>query len=69
MPLRRLIWILGTVILAAGLTIWGGMMLSSHLGMPPIGWVLAGPALLVAYIVWRIAARIGRTPPREEADV
>lgn len=56
MQMRQLITLLVVVILAAGLTVWGGWVLSNALGMPPIAWVLAGPALLVAFIAWRITA-------------
>jgi len=66
---RQFIILLIVVITAAGLTVWGGWALSTSLGMPPIAWVLAGPAFLVAFIVWRLTAwwidRSERRGPKE----
>ena len=69
MAQKQFIILLIGVITAAGLTVCGGWVLSNSLGMQPIAWVLAGPAFLVAFIVWRLTAwwidRSERRGPKE----
>ncbi|GKY87991.1 hypothetical protein [Sinisalibacter aestuarii] len=59
MPLDKLVLILVVVIAAAAATVWIGMIVAAMIEVP-LGWMVAIPAALVAYIVWRvIAERIG----------
>jgi membrane protein implicated in regulation of membrane protease activity len=56
MPLDKLVLILVTVIAAAGITVWVGTLAAAALQVPQVGWLVAVPALLVGYVVWRVVA-------------
>lgn len=61
MPLDKLVLILLIVIAAAGVTVWLGALLLASFQVPGAGLALI-PALLVAYVVWRVIAdRIGNS--------
>ncbi|MEO1495488.1 MAG: hypothetical protein AAFV19_25420, partial [Pseudomonadota bacterium] len=60
MTRRRLI-IAATALCAGVLAVLAGLAATRALNMPPIGWVIAGPALLVALAAGRIAVRVTRT--------
>ncbi len=59
MPLDKLVLILVCVIVAAGATVWLGVLLLAAVQVPFAGLALI-PAVLVAYVVFRvIAQRVG----------
>lgn len=55
MPLDKFVLILVAVIAAAGLTIWLATLVAASVAMP-LGWAMLVPALLVAYVLWRVIA-------------
>jgi len=56
MPLDKLVLIIICVIVAAGLTIWLGVLFFAALENPQIGFVAVLPIALIGYIVWRVIA-------------
>ena len=59
MPLDRLVLILVIVFAAAAATVWLAAIVSAAFAVP-FGWLGTIPALLVAYVVWRVVAeRLG----------
>lgn len=59
MPLDRFVLILVVVIAAAGATVWLGWIVLASVAVP-FGWAAILPALLLAYVVWRVIAdRLG----------
>ena len=56
MPLERLVLILVVVIGGAMLTVWIGALLVASFNVPYAMPILALPALLVGYIIWRVIA-------------
>lgn len=61
MPLDRLVLIIVCVLAAAGITVYGGVLIFASTKMPPlIGLGLLSIVALVAYIGWRVVAeRLG----------
>ncbi len=69
MPTSRFIALIVLVGLAAGISIWAGFAVSKSLAMEPVTWVIAGPALLVTWIVFRLGTWILRPrKPQDDAD-
>jgi hypothetical protein len=59
MPLEKFVLILVIVITAAGVTVWIATMVAAAVQFP-LGWFAVIPAMLVAYVVWRVIAdRLG----------
>ena len=56
MPLDRLVLILVIVIGAAAFTVWLGSIVVATVNIPYVGWAIAAPVTLVAYIFWRVLA-------------
>jgi F0F1-type ATP synthase assembly protein I len=57
MPLKRLLVILVTVILAAAVTVYVASVLAVTLGVEPGAVTYLIPALLAAALVWRLMSR------------
>ncbi|MDJ0628843.1 MAG: hypothetical protein QNJ44_11335 [Rhodobacter sp.] len=55
MPLDKLVLILVVVLIAAGITVWLAALAFAAFEVPGAGLAFI-PALLVAYIVWRVIA-------------
>jgi len=53
MPLDKFVLILVVVIGAAGLTVWLATLLAAAVQFP-LGWFALVPAMLVAYVAWRV---------------
>lgn len=53
MPLDRFVLILVVVIGAAALTVWVATMVAAAVQFP-LGWFALVPAMLVAYVAWRV---------------
>ena len=59
MPLDKFVLIVACVIIAAGGTIWLGVVLTTAFTLP-FGWLALIPAVLVGYVLVRvIAQRVG----------
>ncbi|WP_306114539.1 MULTISPECIES: hypothetical protein [unclassified Roseovarius] len=59
MPLDKLVLILVCVCIAAGVTVWLGLLLAAAINIP-YGWTALIPAALVGYVIYRvIAERVG----------
>jgi membrane protein implicated in regulation of membrane protease activity len=56
MPLDKFVLILVIVIGAAGMTVWLGALLLASVQVPA-GWLGFIPAVLLAYILWRVIAQ------------
>ncbi len=67
MPTNRFILLLVLVISAAGLSIWAGYAATQSLNLDPVAWVIAGPALLVTWVVFRLANWVLR-PKKSDND-
>jgi membrane protein implicated in regulation of membrane protease activity len=53
MPLDKLVLILVVVIGAGAVTVWLGVLVASAVQFP-FGWFAAIPAVLAAYLAWRV---------------
>lgn len=62
MPIDRLLLILVVVILAAGATVWLGVLIAGHsTASPSVGLVLL-PVVLGVALIWRVIAARGHGP-------
>ncbi len=62
MPLDRFVLILVLVVIAAGVTVWLGVMAAGVFQIGPMGAFIFVPVLLIGYVIWRvIAQRIGNS--------
>lgn len=59
MPPGKFILLLTCVIGAAALTVWAVSMTPYAGEMSPESWLIVVPAVLLAYVLWRAAAKRG----------
>ena len=59
MPLRRLLVILATVIVAAAATDWIAFLAMASFDLPASAGAVALPVLMIGYLVWRFLGHRG----------
>ncbi len=70
MPLEKFVLILVIVVAAAGVTVWLGTMAAAAMQIGGPAWAMFIPALLVAYVVWRVIAdRLGNAEDDHYDDI
>ncbi len=56
MPLDKFVLILVLVVVGAAATVWLGALIAASVQLPALGAVLALPALLLLFVVWRVVS-------------
>ena len=56
MPLDKFVLIVVLVVIGAAVTVWVGALVAAAVELPALAGLVALPALLAFYVIWRVVA-------------